>query len=580
MRRRVTLALVILTLVMTGCQAGTAKDRKVLPEWSRGQQVGLAGLNQPIHLVAADGQVHMIWVTVGAKDLHYVRLDGAGQIRVDTDLSIGGAHASDPRLTVHADGSFDALWTDNPNIPRALFLATFDAAGQLVRGPTQLSPDGARVAGYAVAQREDGGQEIFWADDVPTDGGIHQLRLAEDGQVASADRLLVPSAESPTLQVTADGRIHLAWVEEPSARDNRVYYAVFEPSTDELGEATRVASYRTATGLVSYPPSLGLDEDRAYLFWALEQRGGGLASGEASTYFVSFPVGHPQPGEPAELDIPGTAKPSYASAAGSLPYQRLAPIDGWPSNLSYMPMPLNAQNKETGVFLVVEVATSNRTSREVVWAIFEDGVLKGYQIPTKADTAMRPRAVLDEDGNVHLAWLTAGGFSRYEVYYASTSGTVKASLDRVTLQDLAMDFLNGAWNLAPAIGFFPPVFMLWSFASFFWVIAFYFVKVEGGMERRTSQVAFGVAVLLYLGCKLFLMPSVLFYAPFLDRLPPNLQFIPVIGTPIFTLLVALGAVWLYYRRREYRSLFATYLIFVMTDALLSLIIYVPRWLEG
>ena len=582
MRKRMILVLVILclALAMTGCEAGTPKTRKTLPEWSRGQLVGLAGLNQPIHLVAADGQIHMVWVTVGGKALHYVRLDGSGRVQVSTDLQIGGAHASDPKLVLHADGSFGALWTDNPNIPRALFLGTFNTDGQLVHGPTQLSPDGARVSNYAVAQNLDDSHDIFWADEIPTDGGIHHLHLAADGQTASADRLLIKAAESPTLQVTTDGLIHLAWVEEPSMRDNRVYYAIFQPSTGELDAATRVASYRTATGLISYAPSLGLDENRAYLLWSLEQRGGGLSPGEANTYFVSFPLGNPQTSEPVELDVSGAARPLYASATGSLPYQRLAPTAGWPSSLLYMPAPLNAQNKELGVFLVAEVATRNRTSREVVWAIFENSTLKGYQIPTKADNALRPRGVLDEDGNVHLTWLSAGGFGRYEVYHASTSNAVRGNLDRVTLQDRALDFLNSVWSLAPAVGFFPPVLLLWTFVSFVWVIVFYFVRVEGGMERRASQVALLVAVLLYLGSKLLLMPGVLLYAPFLDRLPSNLQFITVIGTPLFTLLVALGAVWLYFRRREYRSLFATYLIFVMTDALLSMIIYVPRWLEG
>jgi len=583
MRKRMLMVLVslCLALLMTGCEAGTLKTRKVLPEWSRGQQVGLAGLNQAIHLVAEGGEVHMLWVAAGGKALHYVRLDDAGRIQLSTELPAAGAHVSDPKLVLYADGSFGALWTDNPNIPRALFYGRFSPDGQLVQGPTQLSPAGARVLSYALAQNQDRSSDIFWADEIPSEGGIHHLHLAADGRTASADRVLIKGAESPTLQVTADGLVHLAWLEEPSARENQIYYALFTPSSGELGTATHVASYRTATGLVSYPPSLGLDESTVYLCWALEQRGGGLAPGEAHTYLVSFPLSNPQSIEPTMLDIPGTAKPSYVSASGSLPYRQLAAATaGWPSSVLYMPAPLNAQNKELGVFLVGEVATRNQTSRTIVWAIFESGQLKGYQLPSKADSALRPKAVIDQSGNVHLAWLNAGGFGRYEVYYASTSNAVRASLDRVTLQDRATDLLNSLWSLAPAVGFFPPVLLLWTFASFIWVIVFYFVKVEGGMERRASQVAFVVAVVLYLFSKLFLMPAVLFYAPFLDRVPPSLQFIPVVGTPLFTLLVALGAVWLYFRKREYRSLLASYLIFVMTDALLSLMIYVPRWLEG
>jgi hypothetical protein len=583
MYRRMMLVLVILSLgiALSGCQAGPQKTRKTLPEWSRGEQLGLAGLNQPVHIVVEDGQLHLIWVALGGKALHYARLDGSGQVQVSTDLQVDGAHVSDPRMISPANGSLGVLWTDNPNIPRALFFGKFGLDGQLVQGPTQLSPAGAQVSDYAVVQNPDGGSDVFWADEIPSDGGIHHLKLAADGRPASADRLLIQAGENPAPQVGADGLIHLAWVEEPSARENDVYYAVFTPSTGELGIATHVASYRTSTGLIPYPPRLGLDENTVYLFWALEQRGGGLSPGEASTYFVSFPLSNPQSREPVTLDIPDTARPSYVSASGSLPYRQLAEATaGWPSSVVYMPAPLLVQNKELGVFLVGQVATRNQTTREVVWAIFESGQLKGYQVVSNIGGALRPKGVVDQSGNIHLTWLNAGGFGRYEVYYASTSAAVMANVDRLTLQDRAMDLLNSVWSLAPALGFFPPVLLLWTFASFLWVVIFYFVRVEGGMERRASQVAFVVAILLYLFSKLFLMPAVLFYAPFLDRVPSNLQFIPVVGTALFTLLVALGAVWLYFRKQEYRSLLVSYLIFVLTDASLSLIIYVPRWLAG
>jgi hypothetical protein len=187
--------------------------------------------------------------------------------------------------------------------------------------------------------------------------------------------------------------------------------------------------------------------------------------------------------------------------------------------------------------------------------------------------------VIDERGNAHLVFLNAAGFGRYEVYYASTSDRVKANLDRVTVQDRANSFFGALWTLAPAMGFFPPVLLLWSFVSFVWVVVFYFVKTEGGLDRRPAQIALVVSILLYLAGKFILMPGVLFYAPFLDRLPASLHFVTVLGTPLLTLLVALGALWLYFRCRPYRSLFLAWVIFVLTDAMLSMIIYMPQWLN-
>jgi hypothetical protein len=583
MCRRIVVLVVVLCLVFlaTGCQAGALKTRKVLPEWSRAQQLGVAALNRPIHMVAEDESVHLIWIDAEANAPHYVRLDGRGEVEVSTDLNVQGSHPSDAKLWLNADGSVMVLWTDNPQIPRALFAVRIDRDGQLLSGPTQVSPEGVRVSDYTVARDVQGRQHLFWANEIPSEGGVHHVRFSADGEVASVSRLLVANGEHPAAEADASGVIHLSWVEEPIVRLNYVYYAVFDPSTDQLGPETQVAVYKTATGLVSYPPILGLDEDTVYLFWSLEQRGGGLTPGESKSYYVAFPLGNPREIEPIEINIPPFARPEYVDTPGTLPYEQLASASaGWPTSFLYQPATLDGQREELGVFFIAEVATQRQSSKEVAWAIYEDGELKGYQLPTQLGRGLRPTGAIDPRGNVHLAWLNAGGFGRYEVYYASTSDAVKANLDRVTVQDRAWDVLNALWALAPALGFFPPIFLLWGFIPLLWVILFYFIKVEGGLDRRPAQIALVVAVVLYLFSKLFLMPGPLFYAPLQDRFPADLQFIPVIGTVLFTLLVALGAMWFYFRRREYRSLFAAFVIFVFTDAILSLIIYVPRWLAG
>lgn len=583
MSKRVALVVITVTvcLVAAGCQAGAPKTRKVLPEWSRGQQLGTAGLNQPIHMVPEDDYVHLIWVAAESNELRYVRLDRTGDVAVSRDLGVTGAHPSDARLLRNKDGSLAVLWTDNPNRPRALFLARLNRDGDLLGGPAQVSPDGLRVSNYDVVRDADGNQHVFWANEIPSEGGLHHLRISADGQLSGTDRLLVPGGEHPTARQAADGGIHLAWVVEPATRLNYVYYAIFDPTSESLGPETYVALYKTATGLIPYPPVMGLDNSEVYLFWALEQRGGGMSPGEARTYYVAFPFDSPRETEPAEIGVPPRSRPNYVEASGVLPYTRLASGSAsWPTSFLYQPATLNGQREELGVFLVAEVATQRQASKEVVWAVYAGGEMKGYQLPTVLGRSLRPTCGMDEHGNVHLAWLNSGGFGRYEVYYASTSDAVKANLDRVSMQDRAADVLGALWALVPALGFFPPVFLLWTFAPFIWVVLFYFVKVEGGLDRRPAQIALVVAIALYLCSKLFLMPGPLFYAPFQDRLPLNLQFIPVVATPVFTLLASLGAVWMYFRKREFRSLFAAFVILVVTDAFLSLIIYVPRWLAG
>ena len=576
--RGAPLALAVLALVIAGCQMGELRTRKVLPEWSRGQRVGVAALNQPVAILAQD-QVHMVWVAAGGKALHHVRLDDTGRVQLATDLGVYGAHPVYPRLALGQDGTVRVLWMDNPDAPRGLYLAQLSSDGRSLSEPRRLSTEGVRVSQYDVALSRDHNLDIFWATENSTDGGLYHLRLSGENQIISGNRLVARGGQNPTVRVALDGAIHLAWLQRPALRENSVYYAVFNPTTEELGAPTQVGFYRSGTGLVSYGPVLGLDGKTAYVFWALEQRGGGLTPGEAKTCFVSFPLDNPDLSESATVDVPSAAKPRYQPAAGSLPYQQLASADaGSPTSFLYMPATVGGQREELGVFLAGQVDTRSQSSVEVVWAIFADGTIRGYQLPVSVGNTMRPTGVIDGRGNVHLIWLRSAGFGRYDVHYATTSESARANLDKVTLQDRSVDLLNALWSLAPAVGFFPPIFLLWGFASFVWVVGFYVVKVEGGLERRSARVALIIAMLLYLASKLLLMPAVLFYAPFVDELPASLQFVPVLSTPLFTLLVGLGALALYFRRTEYRSLFVAYVIFVLTDSILSLLIYVPHWI--
>ena len=572
----------ILALVVSGCQMEEQKTRKILPEWSRGRPVGVTAVSQPVAMQVKDGNVHTVWVAAGGKSLYYARLDDSGRTVVGIDLEIDGAHPGYARLAIDRDDGVRVLWTDNPDIPRALFFARLGADGQLLTRPRRLTPVGVRVAEYDVACSVDDSLDIFWATESPADGGLYHLSLSKGDEVTSESRLLVSGGEKPTLQLAPDGLIHLAWVQRPTLRENNIYYAVFDPQTGNLDHSTHVGLYRTATGLVSYPPALGLDSRTVYILWASEQRGGGLSPGEAQSFYVSFPLDSPRLNEPITVDIPGTARPEYGAASGSLPYEQLASVtSGWPTSFLYMPMAPAGQREELGIFLAGEVATRNQADKEVVWVILADGQIKGYQLITLARNAMRPTGAVDEDGNVHLIWLNTAGFGRYEVYYAATSEAVKANLDGITLQDRTMDLLAALWVLVPALGFFPPIFLLWGFASFVWVVGFYVIKVEGGLDRRSAQIALVIAVLLYVFSKLFLMPGVLFtYAPFLNRLPEQLHIVSVLGAPLFTFLVGTVAVLIYFRRTEHRSLFVTYTILVLTDSILSLIIYMPAWIGG
>ena len=90
-----------------------------------------------------------------------------------------------------------------------------------------------------------------------------------------------------------------------------------------------------------------------------------------------------------------------------------------------------------------------------------------------------------------------------------------------------------------------------------------------------GSVVLGIAIALYTGTKLVSLPSSLLYVPFLDQVPPLLYSALVSGVPLIILVLALAAIYAYARRAERANLFPAFLVFALTDALLSMAIYAP-----
>jgi hypothetical protein len=57
--------------------------------------------------------------------------------------------------------------------------------------------------------------------------------------------------------------------------------------------------------------------------------------------------------------------------------------------------------------------------------------------------------------------------------------------------------------------------------------------------------------------------------------PPQLSSALVSGVPLLILALAFAAIYAYTRRAERATLFPAFLIFAVTDTLLSLVIYAP-----
>jgi hypothetical protein len=212
---------------------------------------------------------------------------------------------------------------------------------------------------------------------------------------------------------------------------------------------------------------------------------------------------------------------------------------------------------------------------QLVMAVFTEGEMMGYQLAAKTGSiSLRPSLVADPASNLHLAWFDAAGFGRYGVYYASTSPLVKASLDRTSPQDVLLKAADLALGMLSGVALLPFV-VLWLFLPLLWLVLFYVFVGEDELELGRVKAALGMAIALYMGVKLLLLPSSLLYAPFLDPVPPQLSSALVSGVPLLILALALAAIYAYTRRAERATLFPAFLIFAVIDTLLSLAIYAP-----
>lgn len=579
------LVLGILIVLVSGCGMALPKTPKVIADWSRGKNLGQTRINWPVSVAWQDGGLYLVWVAQSETAVHFTTLDTAGNTIVSLDLPLITQRPREPLLVPAGAGELHLFYLDNPKIPRAVFYTRLSRNGDILMAPVRVSTPDVEAESVVAIPGPDGDFDVFWASEDKNTGGLYHTRVDRQGVVTQDSTLIAPAGGKPCVQTDHQGKIHLAWVQEPSLYQNDVYYAVLDPTTDLLYAKALVGRFATGTGLIAYGPVLGLDTQNAYVFWALEKRGGGLAAGGAETWYVTFPLSAPGYREPVRLPIPGTMKPDYQPAQGAFNYERLAYRSTDPSaiygdtDFLYMPNVVPGQHTELALFLSGKFSTRTHSSVDVVAAYLEAGAMKGYQIAARTSSnSMRPVAIADDAANLHLVWISPGGFGRYDVYYASTRTDVKSNFDRRTLDDVGSDLLASVWSIAPALGFFPPILLVWAFPSFVFVVLYYITQLEGGLDRRGPRVALVIAIVLYLFAKLILMPSVLFYSPLLNIMPRRYENLAIAAVPVVTFIISCGALVLYYKRSEYPTLLGSYLIFVLTDTILSLLIYVPTML--
>ena len=608
------LAILLSAVALAGCGAATQKSEFAGPDWSRGILLGEAAINNRPSLILdpQSGDAMAVWLAQqdGVWRFEYRRVDGQGQVVSATALPLSLRYPTYARLVRDDGGGIHLFWRDTATSGlQEVYRARISSQGEVLSEPQRLS--GQTDAGnYAVVEAVRGGLDVFWSDTSGANPVLYHARYGDSGEEIVSPHSLDVWASGPSCALDSDGLIHLAWHWRDAHRGEHVYYGTFDPETLQLSEPLRLASATSGTGAAFHAPEIGLDATHVYVFWSQELRKGGFFdAGNAWSYYHTFPIGHPEARTGDTFHVPGSFDPGYVSATGSLNYQSLAYLAQAPEvsgiakeqkqklrssvhrwhkwdpevwivdkEYTYLPNVIPGQRDELTVVLSVFVAEPQRSMDgwvQIAMAVMDEGQWKGYQLAgATRSTSMRPVAVASEKGEIHLAWIDAGGFGRYEVFYASTAPTVQDTLNRITLADVVAEIAGGAWSATAALSFFPVV-LLWVLIPLTWMVVFAVIRPDSDLRTRAGKVAVGVALLLYLLSKFFLFPAFLSYAPFLGIVAPQFQGLIYLGLPLLLAGLGLLALRTYARRSQRQVTLIAFGLFVLVDAILSLVLYMP-----
>jgi len=540
----VLVGIVSIGLVAWAYNRSPQLTRSASPDWSQGIPLGVASVKNPVAVATGvTGHTFLVWTDL-EQHLHLAQLDQRGQMVQNRPLELPTRWPVQAQLHPGVNGDFCLTWLDGEGGQLRLYQAFLDPLGQVRSSPISLTAADADVESYAVVRNSQGTFDAFWDDEE----GIHHRSFDSTG-VMGESRLLAAGGSEVVAQLDRQGLIRLVWMRETAPLSARfeVYYATFDPVARQMSPAQPVGVIFRHLRQHATGPFLGLDSTNAYVFWSVEGEDRG------QLYYSTFPLDDPGAYRVEEVHLPST---NFITASAAAPGQSSEMVAAW----------------------TVEVSSHLIREQQVAEAHFSAGQFRAMQIVSLSKTAsLCPIVLRDARRNRHMIWLDAAGFGQYRVMYASTSPSVKEMTDRLNVRSLVDETLDTFISLSLVILFLPLLF-LWALVPMTFLVIYSVVTYRVELSERSTRWALAIAILLQVLVSGLIAPgsSMIQW----EGLPSvTTTFLVRWGLPVALAVVALGVMFLYWRRAQAPLLLQAFIIFSVTHGLLRLAFFVVTYVR-
>ena len=326
----------------------------------------------------------------------------------------------------------------------------------------------------------------------------------------------------------------MAWQASLSSNTCGIYYGLLDADSGQMETLVELDQVFRRRGRRVEGPILALGSETGYVLW-ITDRGG-------ESQYAFFQLDSPQQAGIATLRLQRGLSPREMTALDGQHTPAIVAL----AELTALP------DEDQQLQVVVWALEPSQTPEEVVTGSHQPSI--------------DPTLDIDDQVNLHLAWLEVGEADQYRVVYASTSADVRQVYNSITFWDIVDSILTRLFRLPLIVVALVPMLLYWAVAPFGGIIVYHFITGEEWLETTLSQVVLGVAVTLEVALTLLHPPDIEIEGLVLTRI-----------APVITALLASLVTVRFLRRRADQSLFACFFMFTGIHVLLLLAAYVMFW---